>query len=95
MAVLALITLPGDPDELLKLYDQHDGETRHLPTTGLVSHTVARTPHGLTMADVWESPELLERYMAEPEFQAALDRAGMPEPTVEVYAVDRQRDPAG
>jgi hypothetical protein len=43
------------------------------------------------MADVGESPELWGKYMAEPEFQAALERAGMPEPTVEVYEVDHQR----
>ena len=44
MAVLALITIPGDADELLKRYDEHEAMTRHLPTPGLISHTVARAP---------------------------------------------------
>lgn len=91
MAVLAIINLDGDPDALLKMYDQHDEATRDLPTTGLISHTVARTTTGLLMADVWESGELLGTFMAQPKFQSELQRAGMPEPTVEVYDVDRQR----
>lgn len=89
MAVLAIITLTGDPEALLKGYDAHEAATRQLPRTGLVSHTAARTGTGLVMADVWESADLLGAFMAQPEFQAGLLEAGLPEPTVEMYHVDR------
>jgi len=42
------------------------------------------------MTDIWESADLLEAYMANPKFEAELQRAGFPEPQVEVYPVDRQ-----
>jgi quinol monooxygenase YgiN len=91
MAVLALIQLDGTPDALLEMYDQQDRATRDLPTTGLVSHVVARTASGLTIVDVWESAELLEEFMAQPEFRSSLEAAGLPEPRVEVLEVDRRR----
>lgn len=93
MAVLAIIKLAGDPDTLLKAYDEHEAATRELPRTGLVSHTAARTGTGLVMADVWESAELLSAFMARPEFQVGLVAAGLPEPTVEMYSVDRTEGP--
>jgi hypothetical protein len=89
MAVLAVIRLAGEPDSLLKAYDKHEAATRQLPRIGLVSHTAARTPNGLIMADVWESAELLGRFMAQPEFEAERVAAGLPEPSVEMYDVDR------
>ncbi len=90
MAVLAIIKLDGDPDALLKMYDQMDEATGALPTTGLISHVAARTDTGLTMADIWESAELLEAYMANPIFESELHRAGFPEPSVEVVPIDRR-----
>jgi hypothetical protein len=42
------------------------------------------------MTDVWESPELLEAYMANPSFESELHRAGFPEPRVEVLPIDRR-----
>ena len=90
MAVLAIINLDGDPDTLLKMYDQMDEAAGDVPTTGLISHVAARTATGLTMTDIWESAELLEAYMADPRFESELQRAGFPEPRVEVYPVDRQ-----
>ncbi len=90
MAVLAIINLDGDPDTLLKMYDQMDEATSDLPTTGLISHVASRTASGLTMTDIWESAELLEAYMANPKFESELQRAGFPEPRVEVYPVDRR-----
>lgn len=90
MAVLAIITLDGDPDTLLKMYDQMDEATVDVPTTGLISHVAARTATGLTMTDIWESAELLEAYMANPTFESELHRAGFPEPRVEVLSIDRR-----
>ncbi len=90
MAVLAIINLDGDSDTLLRMYDEHDAATKDLPTTGLISHVAARTSAGLVMADVWESEELLGAFMAQPKFQSELQRVGLPQPKVEMYAVDRQ-----
>ena len=44
------------------------------------------------MSDLWESTEKLGAYMAQPEFVAALGQVAMPEPSVQVFEVDRQRD---
>ncbi len=90
MPVLAIINLDGDPDSLLRMYDQMDEATGDVPTKGLISHVAARTATGLTMTDIWESADLLEAYMAHPKFESELHRAGFPEPRVEVYGVDRQ-----
>lgn len=91
MPVLAIINLDGDPDTLLSKYDHMDEVTRDVPTTGLISHVAARTAGGLMMADLWESTELLEAYMADPRFESALRAGGFPEPRVEVLPVDRQQ----
>lgn len=91
MAVLTIINLAGDPATLLKMYDQHDEACRDLPTTGLISHAVARTSTGLVMTDLWESAELLGAFMAQPQFQTELARAGLPEPQVEMHQVDRRQ----
>ncbi len=91
MAVLALINLDGDPDTLLKMYDEMEATTGDLAAPGLVSHVAARTATGLTMADIWESAEELEAYMADPAFENGLAEAGFPEPRVEVYPIDRQQ----
>ncbi len=90
MTVLAIINLDGDPDTLLKMYDEMDEATGDMPTTGLISHVAARTATGLTITDIWESADLLEAFMADPTFETELQRAGFPAPRVEIYAVDRQ-----
>lgn len=91
MAVLAIIRLDGEPDSLLGMYDEHEKGTRDLPTTGLISHAVARTGDGLIMVDLWESDVLLGAYMRQPQFESELQRVGMPEPRVELHEVDRRR----
>lgn len=91
MAVLAIINLDGDPDVLLKQYDQHDESCRDLPTTGMISHIAARTATGLVMVSVWESAELLGAFMAQPTFQSELQRSGLPEPRVDIHEIDRQQ----
>lgn len=91
MAVVAIISLAGDPDELLAAYDVMDGVTRDVPTDGLLFHTAARRADGLLMVDLWESEEQLGAYMAHPDFEKALHDGGFPEPTVELYRVDRRQ----
>lgn len=91
MAVLAIINLDGEPDTLLEKYDQSDEATRGLPATGRLSRAVARSSTGIVITDVWESGEHLDAFMAQPEFQTALQRVGMPEPEVAVYQIDRRQ----
>lgn len=91
MPVLAIINIDGDPDTLLKQYDEMDAVTQDVPTTGLISHVAARTATGLVMADLWESADQLDAYMGDPRFGSALDAAGFPEPHVETHVIDRQQ----
>lgn len=91
MSVLAIINLDGEPDTLLQKYDQSDEATRDLPTTGRRSRVVARSTTGIVITDVWESEEHLNAFMGQPKFQSELQRAGMPDPRVELYQVDRQQ----
>lgn len=94
MPVLAIINLDGDPDTLLAKYDAMDAVTGDIPTDGLISHVAARTESGLVLADLWDSADQLDAYMADPRFESALRAGGFPEPRVEVHVVDRQQVPA-
>lgn len=87
MAVLALITMKGDPDDLLDRYDRSAAEMEEVSDDGLILHSIAPTEDGVVMADVWESQETLERYMAHPDFVKMLERYEFPEPEVRMYDV--------
>lgn len=91
MAVVAIITLEGEPEGLLKAYDAMDSVTKHIPTDGLLFHTAARREGGLVMVDLWESEEKLGAYMAHPDFEKALSEGNLPEPKVDVFEVDRSQ----
>jgi quinol monooxygenase YgiN len=91
MAVLALMKLSGDPDDLLKAFDDLITATQDLPRTGLVWQAVSRTPAGMTLADVWESEQAMSEHAGQPAFQEALRRVRMPDPEIEIFQIDRSR----
>jgi quinol monooxygenase YgiN len=87
MAVLALITMKGDPDDLLDRYDRSAAEVTEVEEDGLILHSIAPTDEGVVMADVWDSRETLEKYMSHPDFVSMLDRFEFPEPEVTLYDI--------
>ncbi len=91
MAVLALMNITGDPDDLLKAFDDVATATQDLPRTGLVWQAVSRTPSGMTVADVWESERAMGEHAAQPAFQDALERIGMPKPEIDIFEIDRSQ----
>jgi hypothetical protein len=85
MAVLMTIELPGATteqydrvNEMLGIHGDDDAPD------GLVSHVTGATGNGMFVADVWESPESMRRFV-EGRMLAAAEEAGMPEaePTVQ------------
>ena len=87
MAVLAMITMKGDPDDLLDRYDRSATEMEGVAEDGLILHSVARTEDGVVMADVWDSRETLETYMSNPDFVKMMERYEFPEPEVTLYDI--------
>jgi hypothetical protein len=90
MAIVSMMRIPGDPDQLLARMDEHLeplveklGE-KH----GGIANIVARDgDKGLLVINLWESEEGRHAMAAEPELQAALEAAGLPEPHFEGYEV--------
>jgi hypothetical protein len=83
MAIVMRIEIPGGTVEQ---YDQVNGIMGILgdddAPDGLVVHTVGQTDDGLTVIDVWESAEKLNRFWEEkagPAFEEAGVEAGEPE----------------
>jgi hypothetical protein len=77
MAVLMILEVEGGTAEQ---YDRVDellgGVSVENAPEGLISHTAAVTDTGLIVADVWESPQDIERFF-EAQLGAALHGAGM------------------
>lgn len=77
MAVLMILEVEGGTVEQYDRVDELLGSmsTENAPE-GLISHTAAFTDTGLIVADVWESPQDIERFF-EAQLGAALHGAGM------------------
>lgn len=92
MAVLVVVRMTGDPDQLVSQLNEHVSPIMDelAPRQGALWHSLAKTPDGVIAVDVWESAEALQGVLADPEVQQALGRGQLPEPQVEVYElVDR------
>lgn len=92
MAVLVVVRMTGDPDQVLRQLNEHISPImdERAPRQGALWHSIARTPDGVIAVDVWESADALQGVLADPEIQQALERGELPEPQVEVYElVDR------
>lgn len=90
MAVLMIMDVEGGTVEQ---YEQVDrllgGTTADNAPDGLISHTAAVTDTGLIVADVWESPEALQRAIEEhlgPAFKEVGVPQGAPPRLVPVHA---------
>jgi hypothetical protein len=81
--VMAVFTVEGDSERLLEAYD------RALPRFQAAAdelgaprlHVCTPSESGLTIVDVWESGEALERFSEHPRFGEILREAGLPGPS--------------
>jgi quinol monooxygenase YgiN len=76
MPVVRMGKMKGDPSELASSYDSVQ-ERMGQPPPGLLAHIAARTDYGFTVINVWESEEQSEAAWNRPEFQQALQEAGI------------------
>jgi hypothetical protein len=60
---------------------------RLAPKHGGLVHVIVRTDDGVMMVNVWETDEGRHAMAEEPEIQAALRAAGLPEPNFKAFEV--------
>jgi hypothetical protein len=87
MAVLSMMRIPGDPDELAAKMREHlAGAAELAQKHGGLANFVARDgENGLLVVNVWESEEGRHAMAEEPEIQEGLRAAGFPPPAFEGY----------
>lgn len=89
MSVLAIFTLKGDTDLLLRRYDTALPSIVESAPSKPLAHTCTPCADGVRIYDVWESPRALDNFAGNPAFRRAIADAGLPEPDVEVLPVHR------
>jgi steroid delta-isomerase-like uncharacterized protein len=93
MAVLSIMSLQGDPDDLLaRMQTTIDPvAARKAPQYGGISSTVVRTDDGITIYNLWSTEKGRHEMADDPEIRAALKEAGLPEPHFTGYEVLSRR----
>ena len=89
MTVLAIFDVKGDTDALLVSYDKAMPRIVETAPAKPVAHVCAPTDDGIRVIDVWQSEEILQDFVQNPQFQAAIAEAGLPAPEVHVLPVHR------
>jgi hypothetical protein len=85
MAVLALFTGDFDKSQYDALRKEVEWETRH--AAGAIVHAAGVDDGGkMHVADVWESPEALNTFVAD-RLMPAFKKLSLPQPNVEVFPV--------
>jgi steroid delta-isomerase-like uncharacterized protein len=89
MAVLSVMSMPGDPDELLARMEStiDPVAARKAPQYGGISSTVVRTDDGIQIFNLWETDEGRHRMADDPDVQDAVRAAGWPKPQFVGYEV--------
>src|SRR5712691_124620 len=89
MAVVSMMKMSGNPDELAAKLNEHVRPVgRELaPKHGGLGTIVARTDDGVMVINLWENEEGRHAMAQEPEIQEALRGAGLPAPDFEGYDV--------
>jgi len=89
MAVLSVMSIQGDADELLaRLQTTIDPvAAAKAPRYGGISSTVVRTDDGIKIFNLWETDEGRHQMADDPEIQAAVREAGFPAPSFTGYEV--------
>lgn len=93
MAVLSVMSIQGNPDELVaRMKDTIEPvAARKAPLYGGISSTVVRTDDGITIYNLWETEDGRHRMAEDPEIQEALRNAGFPKPDFKGYEVLSRR----
>ena len=90
MAVVSMMRIPGNPDELAAKQREHMepvGE-RLAEKHGGLGNIIARDgDRGLLVINLWETEEGRHEMAEEPEVRAAIEAAGFPPPAFEGYEV--------
>jgi len=89
MAVVSMMRMSGDPDELAAKVREHLAPVgRELgPTHGGLGNIVCRTDDGLLIVNLWENEEGRHAMAEEPRIQEAVQAAGLPGPAFEGFEV--------
>jgi steroid delta-isomerase-like uncharacterized protein len=89
MAVLSVMKIEGDPDDLIaRMQTAIDPiAARKGPQYGGISSTVVRLDDGIKIFNLWQTEEGRHQMAADPEVQGALRDAGFPEPSFTGYEV--------
>jgi predicted ester cyclase len=96
MPVLSVMSIQGDPDELVaRMQEMIDPVARlKAPEYGAISSTVVRTDDGIKIFNLWETDEGRHKMAEDPEIQVAIRAAAFPEPHFTGYEVLVQRSAA-
>jgi steroid delta-isomerase-like uncharacterized protein len=89
MAVLSVMKIEGEPDDLIaRLQTTIDPvAARKGPQYGGISSTVVRLDDGIKIFNLWQTEEGRHQMAADPDIRAALRTAGFPEPSFTGYEV--------
>jgi hypothetical protein len=89
MAVVSMMRISGDPDELAAKYAEHlaDVGRRLAPKHGGLGTILARASDGVLAINLWKDEQGRHAMAQEPEIQQAIQAAGFPAPAFEGYEV--------
>jgi steroid delta-isomerase-like uncharacterized protein len=89
MAVLSVMSIDGDPDELVARFAEtlEPVGRRRAPLYGGISTTIVRTDDGVTIYNLWQTEEGRHRMAEDPEVREAMRAASFPEPRFTGYEV--------
>ena len=89
MAVVSMMRMQGDPDDLLERLQKHVVPVgqRLAPGHGGLANVVARTDDGVLVVNLWETDEGRHAMAEEPDVRAALQAAGLGPPAFEGYEI--------
>jgi hypothetical protein len=89
MAVVSMMRITGDSDELAAKYQEHlaDVGRRLAPQHGGLGTILARTSDGVLAINLWKDEQGRHDMAQEPEIQQAIMNAGFPAPAFEGYEV--------
>jgi hypothetical protein len=89
MAVVSMMKLSGDPDDLTAKLREHVRPIgRELaPKHGGLGNILVRTDDGIMVINLWETEEGRHAMAEEPRVQEALKAGGLPPPAFEGYEV--------
>jgi len=93
MAVVSMMRISGDPDELAAKIAEHVEPVgrRLAPQHGGLGNIVAKTSDGIIAINLWRDEEGRHAMAQEPEIQEAVRAAGLPEPHFEGFEVAHYR----